>query len=76
MKTDLGAHMADREYLIPMERFDSADYIETRVSHAPLVAGPLRTTLKYLYLLGHRQGKVAKHNPWGVCVDGHITHAD
>jgi hypothetical protein len=42
--------MADREYLIPMERFDSADYIETRVSDEPLVAGLLRTTLRYLYL--------------------------
>ena len=42
--------MADREYLIPMERFDNTGYIETRVSSAPLVAGLLRTTLKYLYL--------------------------
>ena len=42
--------MADREYLIPMERFDNTEYIDKRVSSASEAAGPLRTTLKYLYL--------------------------
>lgn len=43
--------MIDRNYLIPMERFDNSEYIEGRVSTAPPeVAGSLRTTLKYLYL--------------------------
>lgn len=42
--------MADRDYLIPMERFDNSEYIEGRVSAAPPeTAGSLRTTLTYLY---------------------------
>lgn len=42
--------MADHSYLIPMERFDSAEYIEARIAAAaPAAAGSLRTTLKYLY---------------------------
>jgi len=43
--------MIERNYLIPMERFDNSEYIGGRVSTAPPeVAGSLRTTLKYLYM--------------------------
>lgn len=42
--------MADRNYLIPMERFDDPEYIERRLSAVPREAvGSLRTTLTYLY---------------------------
>ena len=43
--------MTDRNYLIPMDRFDNLDAIEDRVSAVPKEAhGSLRTALKYLYL--------------------------
>jgi len=45
-----GVKMADRNYLIPMDRFDNLEYIEGRVNAAPsATAGSLRTTLTYLY---------------------------
>lgn len=43
--------MADRDYLIPMDRFDNEEYIKGRVSAVKAEAmGSLRTTLTYLYL--------------------------
>lgn len=38
-------------FLIPMERFDNAEYLESRVSHVPPeAAGSVRTALRYLYI--------------------------
>lgn len=43
--------MIDRQFLIPMDRFDSPSYIEERIAASETSSpGGLRTTLKYLYL--------------------------
>lgn len=43
--------MADRDFLIPMSRFDNQEDIELRVAQSQRnVRGSLRTALKYLYL--------------------------
>lgn len=39
-------------YLIPIDRFDDPDYIESRVTTVePAAAGAMRTALRYLYLI-------------------------